>query len=43
MHKSQIIRGLPAVVNVKVVMRFIVNYKLMARYLLFCVLHKSFP
>jgi len=35
MQKSQIIRGLPAAVNVKVVMRFIVNYKLMARYLLF--------
>jgi len=35
MQKSQIIRGLPAAVNEKVVMRFIVNCKLMARYLLF--------
>jgi len=35
MRKSQIIRDLPAAVNMKVVMRFIVNYKLMARYLLF--------
>jgi len=35
MQKSQIIKDLPAAVNVKVVMRFIVNYKLMARYILF--------
>ena len=30
MQKSQIIRGLPAAVNEKIVMRFIVNCKLMA-------------
>ena len=35
MQKSQIIRGLPAAMNEKVVMRCIVNYKLMVRYLLF--------
>jgi len=35
MQKSQTIRGLPAAVNAKVVMRVIVNCKLMVRYLLF--------
>jgi len=30
MQKSQIMRGLPAAVNEKIVMRFIVNCKLMA-------------
>jgi len=35
MQMSQIIRGLPAAVTEKAVMRFIVSCKLMARYLLF--------
>jgi len=43
MQKSQIIRGLPAAVNEKIVMRFIVDCKLMAGTYSFCVLHKSFP
>ena len=46
MHKSQIIRGLLAAVNKKVVMRFIVSCKVMARGLLFLChtsLRKSFP
>jgi len=42
MQKSQIIRGLPAV-NEKILIRFIVNCKLMAGTYSFCVLHKSFP
>ena len=44
MQKSLIIRGLLPAVNENVVMRSIVIIcKLMARYLLFCILHKSFP
>ena len=35
MHMSQIVRGLPAAVNEKVVTRFIVNCKQMAGWLLF--------